>query len=73
MICEKSFRSKAGKTVILRVFEDHVELSGDFFTTEEDLKVIEEKLSKLQKPENVFILGVDTNELYEKVLECVKS
>jgi len=57
MICEKVFRSRAGKTVILRVY---------------DLRLIEDSLSKGKRP-NAFILGVDIDELYEKFLECVKK
>ena len=71
MTCE--FRSKAGKTVVIHVYEDHVEVTGDFFTTEEDLEKIEESLKEGKKPENAFILGVDLDELYEKFLECVKK
>ena len=71
MNCE--FRSKAGKTVIIHIYDDNVEVTGDFFTTEEDLEKIEKSLKEGKKPENVFILGVDLNELYEKFLECVKK
>ncbi|BFH74247.1 hypothetical protein SJAV_21910 [Sulfurisphaera javensis] len=73
MICEKAFRSRAGKTVILRVYDDRVEVTGDFFTTDDNLAKIESYLSMLEKPDNVFILGVEVDELYEKVLECVKK
>ena len=71
MICQ--FRSKAGKTVIIHIYEDHVEVTGDFFTTEEDLEKIERSLKEGKKPENVYILGVDLDEFYEKFLECVKK
>ncbi|HII73212.1 MULTISPECIES: hypothetical protein [Sulfurisphaera] len=72
MICEKVFRSRAGKTVILRVYDNNVEVTGDFFTTDDDLRLIEDSLSKGKRP-NAFILGVDIDELYEKFLECVKK
>jgi hypothetical protein len=74
MRCEYSFRSKQGKTVILRVFEDgRVEITGDFFTTEEDLRRIEEALSKREKLDaQPFILGVDIDELYEALNQCLK-
>lgn len=71
MICE--FRSRAGKTVVIRVFEDRVEVTGDFFTTDEDLEKIEKSLYERKRPTNAFILGVDLDELYEKFLECVKE
>lgn len=74
MICEKVGRSKAGKTYILRVLEDgKVEITGDFFTNEEDLRRIEESLKQGKRPEDVYILGVDVNELYEKYRECVEE
>lgn len=74
MICEKIGRSKAGKTYILRVLDDgRVEITGDFFTSEEDLRKIEEALQQGRKPEGVYILGVDVNELYEKYEECVEK
>lgn len=74
MKCEYSFRSKQGKTVILRVFEDgRVEITGDFFTTEEDLRRIEEALSRREKLNSKpFILGVDIDELYDALDQCLK-
>ncbi|QIW24112.1 hypothetical protein EWF20_08130 [Sulfolobus sp. S-194] len=72
MICEKVFRSRAGKTVILRVYDNKVEITGDFFTTDDDLRLIEDSLNRGERP-NAFILGVDIDELYEKFLECVKK
>ncbi|ARM74626.1 hypothetical protein [Acidianus manzaensis] len=73
MICEKIGRSKAGKTYILRVYENgKVELTGDFFTSEEELKEVEEKLKRGEKPENV-ILGLDMDEILEKYQECKKE
>jgi len=71
MICQ--FRSKAGKTVVIYIYDDRIEVTGDFFTTEEDLERIERSLKEGKKPENVYILGVDLDELYEKFLECVKK
>lgn len=73
MICEKTFRSRAGKTVILRVYVDgRIEITGDFFTDEDELEKIEEKLSKGEKPDGI-IIGVDLDELYEKYMECVNE
>ncbi|BCS93994.1 hypothetical protein L3N51_00433 [Metallosphaera sp. J1] len=69
MICEKIFRSRAGKTIILRVVEGRVEVTGDFFGSEEDLEKLERDLSSLRSS-SARILGVDNDELLEKVREC---
>ncbi|AWR96279.1 hypothetical protein DFR86_01120 [Acidianus sulfidivorans JP7] len=73
MICEKIGRSRLGKTYILRIYDNgKVEITGDFFTTEEDLKRIEEDLKNGKKPENATILGVDLDELFREYQECRK-
>ncbi|AKV74503.1 MULTISPECIES: hypothetical protein [Metallosphaera] len=69
MICEKIFRSRAGKTIVLRVTEGRVEITGDFFGSEEDLEKLERDLSNLRSSD-ARILGVDNDELLEKVKEC---
>ncbi len=75
MICEKVFRSKQGKTVVLRVYAEggaieRVEVTGDFFASEEDVEYLERALKEL-KAVKVTILGVDAEELLEKVKECL--
>ncbi|WP_252896671.1 hypothetical protein [Metallosphaera hakonensis] len=75
MICEKVFRSRKGKTVILRVFMDQglkVEVTGDFFGSEDDLEILENDLSNV-RPSNVKMLGVDGDELLERVKECLET
>ncbi|QKQ99180.1 hypothetical protein GWK48_01125 [Metallosphaera tengchongensis] len=74
-ICEKVFRSKAGKTVIVRVFFTpgvKVEVTGDFFGSEEDLEDLERDLAQLRLSE-VKILGLDNQEVLQKVKECILS
>ncbi|WP_054846771.1 hypothetical protein [Sulfuracidifex tepidarius] len=60
-----TYRSKGGKTVIL-YFNNGVMVTGDFFCTEEDLSLIENSLSRCEKPDKK-ILGVEMEELYEIV------
>ncbi|BCU69098.1 hypothetical protein [Stygiolobus caldivivus] len=73
MVCEVSFRSKQGKTVVLRVYSDKVEVTGDFFTSEEDLEKLEKCLANGNRECNVYILGVEITELFDAVQECRKS
>ncbi|MCI2413647.1 MAG: hypothetical protein MPF33_00110 [Candidatus Aramenus sp.] len=74
MICEKTFRSRQGKTVVLRVYLEgsrieRVEVTGDFFADENDVEYLERSLKEL-KPAKVEVIGVDVDELLEKVKEC---
>ncbi|EWG07968.1 MAG: hypothetical protein ASUL_02954 [Candidatus Aramenus sulfurataquae] len=75
MICEKIFRSRQGKTVVLRVYSEEgriekVEVTGDFFADENDIEYLERSLKEL-KPAKVEVIGVDVDELLEKVKECI--
>jgi len=74
MLCEKVFRSKEGKTVILRVYFngkiEKVEITGDFFTDEKDLEVLENYLKDLKIPK-VEIIGFDPDEILEKIKDCL--
>lgn len=73
MLCETSFRSKQGKTVILRVYDNKVEVTGDFFTSEDDLEKLEKCLAKGDRNCDVYILGVNINELFDAVEECKRK
>ncbi|AWS00157.1 hypothetical protein [Metallosphaera hakonensis] len=61
--------------MILRVFMDQglkVEVTGDFFGSEDDLEILENDLSNV-RPSNVKMLGVDGDELLERVKECLET
>ncbi|MBW9141184.1 MAG: hypothetical protein K1T65_05755 [Candidatus Aramenus sp.] len=75
MICEKIFRSRQGKTVVLRVYSEEgriekVEVTGDFFADENDIEYLERSLKEL-KPAKVEVIGIEVDELLEKVKECI--
>ncbi|EHP68185.1 hypothetical protein MetMK1DRAFT_00026080 [Metallosphaera yellowstonensis MK1] len=74
MICERIFRSRAGKTVILRVYIENeikrVEVTGDFFGEEEEVVEAERDLANLKLPSSRLI-GVDPQELLKEVEECL--
>ena len=72
-MCEVSFRSRQGKTVIVRVYGDKVEITGDFFTSEEELEKLEKCLSRGEKNCKAVILGVEINELYRAIEECRRT
>ncbi|MEW9492605.1 MAG: lipoate protein ligase C-terminal domain-containing protein [Candidatus Aramenus sulfurataquae] len=75
MICEKIFRSRQGKTVVLRVYSEEgriekIEVTGDFFADENDIEYLERSLKEL-KPAKVEVIGIEVDELLEKVKECI--
>ncbi|MEJ2779282.1 hypothetical protein [Stygiolobus sp. RP850M] len=72
-MCEVSFRSRQGKTVIVRVYGNKVEITGDFFTSEEELEKLEKCLSRGEKSCKAVILGVEINELYRAIEECRRT
>jgi hypothetical protein len=72
-MCEVSFRSRQGKTVIVRVYGDKVEITGDFFTSEEELEKLEKCLSRGEKNCKAVILGVEISELYSAIEECRRT
>lgn len=76
MICERVFRSREGKTVILRVYIqekiERVEVTGDFFGDEEAVEQVERDLASLRLPSS-RLLGVDSQELLREVEECLSS
>lgn len=72
-MCEVSFRSRQGKTAIVRVYGDKVEITGDFFTSEEELEKLEKCLSRGEKSCKAVILGVEISELYRAIEECRRT